>query len=279
MRLRRVVPLTLAAIALAACSSDLPTTPGLTSAEDSALMTAHEGPFEVGICKTWLGGDPVPAIDWEFQWTATAAPTAGTTTIFPSDFGGLTGCINLGSWPAGTEVTVTEVVPDGYSLELIVLVARDPNAAGLTIEDPQTPTYTFLVDTYRTIYFKNDGMDIPPPPPGGGEGCTPGFWRQSQHFQYWTGFAPSDLFANVFGVNRAGTLLQNVTARGGGADALARHAVAALLNAASAEVDYNLSIAEIIAGVQAAYASGNFESFKDVLEGFNEQGCSVDKSR
>jgi hypothetical protein len=276
MRLRRVVPLTLAAVALAACSSDLPTTPGLTSAEDSALMTQDGERLDVGICKTWLGEDPVPAINWQFNWSATSAPTSGSTTIVPGDFNGPAACISLGSWPAGTEVTVTEVVPDGYTLELILLQGR-VEGSDQKIENPDPPSATFLVDTYQSIYFKNNGMDIPPPPSG--EGCTPGFWRQPQHFQYWTGFAPSDLFADVFGVDRAGTLLENVTARGGGADALARHAVAALLNAASAEVNYNLSIADIIAGVQAAYASGNFESFKDVLEGYNEQGCSVDKSR
>ena len=278
MRLRRAVPLFLVAIIVAACSSDLPTTPGLISPEGSALMTEDPTLLEVGICKTWLGETPVPDIDWQFEWTATAAPTEGTTTILTTDFVGPSGCISLGSWPAGTEVTVTEVVPAGYTLELIVLQGRD-EADGQNIPNPDPPAATFLVDTYRTIYFKNDVLDIPPPPPGGGEGCTPGFWRQSQHFQYWTGFDPSDLYADVFGVDRAGNLLENVTARGGGANALARHAVAALLNAASAEVDYDLSIAEIIAGVQAAYDSGDFESFKNVLEGFNEQGCSVDKSR
>lgn len=276
MRLRRAVPLFLVAIIVAACSSDLPTTPGLISPEGSALMTEDPTLLEVGICKTWLGETPVPDIDWQFEWTATAAPTAGTTTVsIPAD-GRISNCVNLGSWPAGTDVTVTEIVPDGYFLELIVLQRRGGGADNITDTDP--PTVTFSVDTYSTVIFKNDKLDIPPPP-GGGEGCTPGFWRQSQHFQYWTGFDPSDLYADVFGVDRAGNLLENVTARGGGANALARHAVAALLNAASAEVDYDLSIAEIIAGVQAAYDSGDFESFKNVLEGFNEQGCSVDKSR
>ena len=276
MRLRKAVPLFLAAIALAACSSDLPTTPALTSSDGEPLMSSHPV-LNVGICKTWLGDEPVPAIDWQFEWTATSAPAAGSTTIVPSDFNGISACISLGSWPAGTEVTVTEVVPTGYFLERILLQGR-VEADDRLILDPDPPTVTFLVDTYQSVYFKNDGIDIPPPPPGG-EGCTPGFWRQAQHFQYWTGFDPSDLYADVFGVDRAGTLLENVAANGGGANALARHAVAALLNAASPEVDYNLSIAVIIAGVQAAYASGNFESFKDVLEGYNEQGCSVDKSR
>jgi hypothetical protein len=154
--------------------------------------------------------------------------------------------------------------------------------------DPRVYTDGVYMATYtNTAYLDGANTDLEASaevtitcklPPGGGEGCTPGFWRQPQHFQYWTGYNPSDLYSDVFGVARPGTLLQNVTANGGGANALARHSVAALLNAASAEVDYDLSAAEIIAGVQAAFASGDFETFKNVLEGYNEQGCSVDKS-
>ena len=495
MRLRRAVPLFLAAIALAACSSDLPTTPALTSSDGSALMSDHEALLNVGICKTWLGDEPVPAIGWQFEWTATSAPTAGSTTVsIPAD-GRVSNCVALGSWPAGTEVTVTELVPAGYSLELIALQRRSGGADNITDTDP--PTVTFLVDTYSTVIFKNTGSAALPLEiaktaagtydrtvsweltksvmpgshmgapgdefvsdwtvtatksemsgnyavtgtitvdnpnsfavpftladvlddgtvanitcPGTGdntgtaaangavtcafsaapadgsatlntatatfdvgagsttatatagvtftenligddrvtlsdprvgfsevisattvrifpetftcpadpsrykdgvytetftntaylngdntdleasaevtikcelppmtEGCTPGFWRQPQHFQYWTGHSPSDSYSGVFGVSRPGNLLQNVTALGGGANALARHSVAALLNATSPEVNYNLTVAEIIAGVQAAYASGDFETFKNVLEGYNEQGCSVDKSR
>ncbi|RPA68552.1 hypothetical protein EF405_08175 [Cyclobacteriaceae bacterium YHN15] len=102
---------------------------------------------------------------------------------------------------------------------------------------------------------------------------SPDFW--SQNTQFWTGYDPSDLYADVFGVDRFGTLLENVTANGGGANALARHSVAAILNATRTEVSYDLTVAEIIAGVQAAYASGDFESFKNVLEGENEKGCLI----
>jgi len=33
----------------------------------------------------------------------------------------------------------------------------------------------------------------------GGEGCTPGFWKQPQHFGFWAGFDPSDKYETVFG--------------------------------------------------------------------------------
>lgn len=272
MRLRRAVPLFLVAIIVAACSSDLPTTPGLISPEGSALMTEDPTLLEVGICKTWLGETPVPDIDWQFEWTATAAPTAGTTTVsIPAD-GRISNCVNLGFWPAGTDVTVTEIVPDGYFLELIVLQRRGGGADNITDTDP--PTVTFSVDTYSTVIFKNDKLDIPPPPVGT-QGCTPGFWRQPHHFDQWVGYAPGDSYASVFGVDRSGSLLDNVTARGGGENALARHSVAALLNASSPDVEYNLTVAQVIAAVQDAFATGEFEATKDELEGFNEQGCPL----
>jgi len=119
---------------------------------------------------------------------------------------------------------------------------------------------------------------LPPPPPA--QGCTPGYWRQEQHFDSWTptGYAPGDDFETVFGVNASfdpHTLLDAVWLGGGGEFALARHAVAALLNAASPDVSFALSVGEVIAGVQAAYASGDFEPFKDQLDAANNAGCSL----
>lgn len=118
----------------------------------------------------------------------------------------------------------------------------------------------------------------PPPPPGGGEGCTPGYWKQTQHFDSWsgTGFAPGDSFDSVMGVDSSfNTLLNGLKANGGGENALARHAVAALLNASSSGVDYEYTSAEVIALVQDAYASGDFESAKNLLEAQNEMGCPL----
>ncbi len=39
---------------------------------------------------------------------------------------------------------------------------------------------------------------IPPPP--GGEGCTPGYWKQDQHFDSWVGFDQDDTLEDVFNV-------------------------------------------------------------------------------
>lgn len=121
-------------------------------------------------------------------------------------------------------------------------------------------------------------VNCTPPPPTGGEGCTPGYWKQTQHFDSWvaTGYAPGDSFDAVMGVDSSfNTLLDGLKANGGGENALARHAVAALLNASSPDVDYGFSAGAVIALVQDAYATGDFETAKDLLEAENEAGCPL----
>jgi hypothetical protein len=118
----------------------------------------------------------------------------------------------------------------------------------------------------------------PPPPPPALEGCTPGYWKQSQHFNAWVGYAPADSFQAVFGRPVAGTLLDALNANGGGLNALRRHAVAALLNASNPSVDPDPAIdttAEVIAAFQAAYDSGDYETTKNMFEASNEAGCPL----
>jgi hypothetical protein len=118
----------------------------------------------------------------------------------------------------------------------------------------------------------------PPPPPGGGEGCTPGYWKQPHHFDSWaaTGYEPGDSFDVVFGVDSSfDALLDGLGAKGGGERALARHAVAALLNASSPDVSYEFMAIEVIVLVQYAYDTGHFEVVKDLLNDQNETGCPL----
>ena len=74
------------------------------------------------------------------------------------------------------------------------------------------------------------------------------------------------------------SLLQALKFGGGGLKALARHAVAALLNAAHPDIDpapeYDTP-AEVIAAFQAAFASGDYETTKDALQASNESGCPL----
>jgi cysteine-rich repeat protein len=115
----------------------------------------------------------------------------------------------------------------------------------------------------------------------GGEGCTPGFWKQPHHLAAWVGYHPDELFDVVFGVDAPGdlTLLETLWQRGGKEKALGRHAVAALLDAASPDVNYYYTAADVIALVQSAYATDDFEGVKNLLEHENESGCPLSLGR
>ena len=51
--------------------------------------------------------------------------------------------------------------------------------------------------------------------------------------------------------------------------------MAALLNAASPDVDFDFTTAEVIDLVQDAFASGDFETAKNLLAAANEAGCPL----
>ncbi len=113
----------------------------------------------------------------------------------------------------------------------------------------------------------------------GGEGCTPGYWKQAHHFDSWTApYTPDTPFADVFeDVFPGRTLLDVVSRNGGGLNALGRHTVAALLNAASAGVSYDEALADVIGqfnhvppGTKSAY-----NQLKNSFEAYNEQGCPL----
>jgi hypothetical protein len=108
------------------------------------------------------------------------------------------------------------------------------------------------------------------------EGCTPGYWKQQIHFGQWSGVSPTDSFTAVFGVNGGEiTLLEALKAKGGGTNALGRHAAAAYLNSTSPIISYMLTADEVIAIVQLGYTTGDFESAKNLLEQANDEGCPL----
>lgn len=94
------------------------------------------------------------------------------------------------------------------------------------------------------------------------------------------GYSTGDSFNGTFGViafNPDRTLLQAVNAGGGGADALGRHAVAALLNAAALGGSrFGLSEGQVKTAVQNAFApGGDIEGAKNQLELLNEASCPL----
>ncbi|HEY40697.1 MAG TPA: hypothetical protein G4O18_02430 [Dehalococcoidia bacterium] len=106
---------------------------------------------------------------------------------------------------------------------------------------------------------------------GGVEGFTPGFWKNHHGAWELTGYDPDeDYFDDIFGVGSHITLDDALRLKGGKCKALARHAVAALLNAAHSNVSYEFSEGEVINMVYDAFIEGNCEAVKDTLEEQNE---------
>jgi hypothetical protein len=115
--------------------------------------------------------------------------------------------------------------------------------------------------------------------PTGGEGCTPGFWKQAQHFDAWTDpYDPSDPFSDHFENAFPGKTMLEVLEQGGsGLDALGRHTVSALLNAASSGVDFAFTPAQVIARFNAVFpgTEAAYEALKNEFEAENERGCGL----
>ncbi|MET0396920.1 MAG: hypothetical protein ABW277_08870 [Longimicrobiaceae bacterium] len=123
----------------------------------------------------------------------------------------------------------------------------------------------------------------------GEDGCTPGYWKN--HASSWTGtgYTPGQTVGSVFSGASAfpslasSTLLQALQFGGGsgtagGAQILLRAAVAALLNASHAGVDYPRTAASVIADVNAALASNNRSTMLDLagaLDADNNLGCPL----
>ncbi len=86
--------------------------------------------------------------------------------------------------------------------------------------------------------------------------CSPGYWKQSQHFKsYVAPYTPTSNANTVFGVTSfasGATLVDVLSTGGGGLAAYGRAAVGALLNAA--KLSSGLTPAQVIAAVQATIA-------------------------
>jgi len=118
----------------------------------------------------------------------------------------------------------------------------------------------------------------------GGEGCTPGYWKQDQHFDSWPVPTTTTLadagFTNT-GLPAGTTLLEALSFKGGptvqdAKNILLRQAAAAYLNSLS--IAYAFTTAEVVDMVNDALASGDRDTIldvKDVLDAANNGGCPL----
>jgi hypothetical protein len=180
----------------------------------------------------------------------------------------LTDTYNGGFFGPNPPAAVWDMVNDANANGVGFLPAPGQIAAVVLCADGDTPGYGDQ-DTIIEVVV----------PPTDFQGCTPGYWKQEQHFLAWvpTGYIQTDLYGFVFDVDDTKDLelLQALRIGGGKENALYRHATAALLNAASPDVSYYYSVAQVIQMVQDAYRYRNFGYFKDILEDANEMGCPL----
>jgi hypothetical protein len=216
----------------------------------------------------------------------TAAVTGGGTTRGSLDFPAWSLDFNYCEivWQA-TSPTDTAVVSVSQTAAAGTQVSRMAvyQVPQFSLTDvPATGTYQMLAtaNTGYIVKYFNSIVDVPPPPPPvGGQGCTPGYWKRPRHFKNWTlPLTPTSRFSTVFGSSIFGSMtLLDVLNEGGGRErALGRHAVAALLNATSAGVNYDLTEAQVRAEFLAALGSRTtIVTTKDRFQDFNQQGCPL----
>jgi hypothetical protein len=197
-------------------------------------------------------------------------------------------------------VIVREIeLPAGVSFDHVEVVLK----GGTCNPDPTSPNHVYcpilypgnLVDviigengagvvanaqTGFTLTFYNQSTT------NGVGGCTPGAWRQAHWFHFWADpYTPESPLGTVFasaglysqnGVSLADRTMHDALQFGGGPGAdgaariLLRAAVAAVLNAHSPIVEYPHSVADVVAEVDAALASGVRSTMLNLAEALDE---------
>jgi hypothetical protein len=260
------------ALLATACADGAPR--AVTSPDIDPLSTLEGQPVSaVKICKTAekagtytfnitkTGGGPglfpLPAT---VSITLTADGTDRCTDFFNA--------ANQSSWLTPATFTVTEVVPAGMTST----VSTSLNGSLTTPTVGATGSVTVGFTDNASVEFTN--VVAPTPPPTTALGCTPGYWKQSQHFDSWvaTGYAPTMLIGSAFSnaglYSLAGkpfaryTLLDGLQMKGGSGvvgatQILMRAAVSALLNASSSSLNYAYTKSQVVSMVNTALASGN----------------------
>jgi len=212
-------------------------------------------------------GDPVT---WTYVVTNTGdTPLTGVTVV--DDQGVVVTCPKSELAPGESMTcTGTGVAVAGQYVNLATVTATGPEAVEATDSDP-------------SHYY---GEEEPPP---GDEGCTPGYWKNHPASWELTGYSPSQSVESVFAqagsypALGAATLLEALDFGGGpgveGAAAiLLRAGVAAVLNAASPDVAYPMTVGQVIAQVDTALASGDRDTMLLVaaeLDALNNLGCPL----
>jgi hypothetical protein len=285
----------------------------LTIAAFAASVTVARAEAPTRVTRTW---GPIGGVTVTFSVPATyndCTPSgltdALTTTGIPANWR-LLGQVNIGYiGPSG--FVVTQSIPIDQTGNLNLQIQYPPhtqilaNPAG-NIEyhvEPQIEVYDEnglkvtwvggdLVNAPGTLGPGGQDWDVfcleappPPPPPTGLAGCTPGYWKQPQHFDSYagTGVTPATSFNSIFTGYALADAIWYVALDGGGGPGLdgarkilRRAAAAAYLNAA--KLNYGYSPAQVVAAVQNASASNDratILALASALDTLNNRGCPL----
>ena len=271
----------LLSFAVVACGPDGSTDPELTAGGGPSFIATDLGAgdgaadFEtIEVCKYGSTADVTVNM---------TQPVPGATSVSHSFTSGE--CRVMGNFDGTSvngpaDITASESnIPAGYQFDSLRVTIIGRNGAPGSVTVGTTNAFSILgADNDIGILLEFYNSQIPTT--GGGEGCTPGYWKAPQHFDSWVGYAPGDLFSSVFEDAFPGKTLLDVLNAGGNTagEALGRHTVAALLNAAGGSgVSYDLTTAQVIAGFNAAWPGDKnaLNAQKAIFSGFNEQGCPL----
>lgn len=286
-----------------------------------SVSTVGNDPYSEDQARAYDTSDPVQA-DPDLEASADCPDCSGLGLVMV--IGDDRGFADEGDSPSGGTVTITGFPSEGETyvdeftgldhedtenpIELYVDGSKIAQTSAQGDGSVQTVdvTATNVSSEVEFVFGGSGAVDnlrichTPPPEDGGDEGCTPGYWKQPQHFDSWPSdwtdgdgypsadFCSSDGSGAIFtcssmielanpesGYLNDISLLEALELRGGGVNALARHAAAAALNGATS-VDYAYSLSMVQSLVNDALSSGEYDAAKDDLEEANEAYCPLD---
>jgi hypothetical protein len=266
------VGLAAATMFLAACSSDTVSGPN-TGVRAEVVPT---GPQSAYLCKIGdLGTDATFTVTASGGTVVAANPTIAASTLAAPNCVAVWSGAGLASGTASVTITEVAATP-GQVIDAIVTLIGSTwtnygTEDGLPLESSSV-TFNIGPNDGGVIWFKNTSFDVPD-----GGGCTPGYWKQTQHYDSWVGYAPGQAFSSVFENAFPGKSLVTVLSTGGGGlNALGRHTVASLLNASSG-VNTTFTTQQVIDKFNGVFpgTKAQYENLKNEFAAMNELGCTL----
>jgi hypothetical protein len=197
----------------------------------------------------------------------------------------------LGSITVTPTPTATRTPTRTPTLSVTNTATKTPTRTPTRTATPRNPTNTPTSTATKTPTKTPTRTPTPVP----FQGCTPGYWKQDQHFDSWRVYVPTGasatLLKSLFNLNGFTNLDGNATANDtlldalnyqggddlrGAAQILLRAAAASVLNAQS--VNYPKTLAQIQSAVNSALASSDRSTMLElasILDVLNNAPCPL----